>query len=93
MDIIDDKEYDERDQIGESKEDDLESEEWETCEIYQIENKESLKSIDIQQNRENDDLVDTDIALETNMMRNAELSTSGSVARKIAETPDENVDT
>ena len=40
MDMIDDKEYDEKYQIGESKEGDLESEETETDEIYQIENPE-----------------------------------------------------
>ena len=35
-------------------------------ERYQIEHPESLKSIDSQQNRENDDLVDTDIELDSN---------------------------
>ena len=35
-------------------------------ERYQIEHPESLKSIDSQQNRENDDHVDTDIELESN---------------------------
>ena len=46
MDMIDNEEYDERNQIGESKEDDLELEESETDENYQIENPESLKRID-----------------------------------------------
>ena len=47
--------------------------------------------IDIQQNRENDDIVDTYIDLEKNVVENTELSTSESVARKITETPDINV--
>ena len=38
--MIYDEEYDERDQIGKRKEDDLESEESETDEIYHIENPE-----------------------------------------------------
>ena len=44
----------------------MEPEESETDEIYQIEQPQSLKRIYIQQNRENDDLVDTDIELSTN---------------------------
>ena len=92
LDIVDDKESDERDQIGEIKEDDLESEELETDERYQIEIPESLKRIDIQQNIENHDLVNTFIDLETNVVKNTELSTSESVSRKITETLDENVD-
>ena len=51
--MIDDEESDERDHIGESKEDDLKSEYSETYERYQIENMESLKTIGIQQNRDN----------------------------------------
>ena len=47
----------------------------------------------IAKNRENDDLVDTDIELEKNLVKNTELSTYESVARKIIETPDENFDT
>ena len=46
--MIDDEEYDERDQIGEIKEDYLEQEESETNERDQIENPESLKNIDSQ---------------------------------------------
>ena len=61
MDVIDDREYDERDHIGESKEGGLESEESETDERDQIENTESIKMIYSQQNIENYDLVDTDI--------------------------------
>ena len=48
MDMIDDKESDEIDHMGEIKEDDLELEELETDERYQIENTESLKRIDSQ---------------------------------------------
>ena len=47
----------------------------------------------ITKKRENDDPVDTDVELETNLAENAELSTSDSVARKLMENPDENVDT
>ena len=47
----------------------------------------------IDKNLENDDLVDTDIHLETNMGENTELSTSDSVAIKMTENIDENVDT
>ena len=93
MDIVDDEEYDERDQIREIKKDDLESEESETDEIYRIENTESLKRIDKQQNRENEYPVDTDIELEINVTKNTELSTSESVVRKMTKTTDENVDT
>ena len=54
----------------------------------------SLKSIDRQQNRENDDLVDTDIEMGTHTeVKNNQLSTSESMARKITENLDENVDT
>ena len=49
MGIIDDEESDERDQIGEIKEDYLESEESKTYERDQKENPESLKSIYIKQ--------------------------------------------
>ena len=59
--------------------------------FHQIEKPESLKRVDIEQNRENDDLVDTDIELEKNTTKKNELSTSESVAIKITETPDENV--
>ena len=45
IDIIDDEEYDERDQTWESKEDDLESEESETDEIYQIKIQNHLKGL------------------------------------------------
>ena len=93
MDIVDDEEYDERDQIREIKKDDLESEESETDEIYRIENTESLKMIDKQQNRENEYPVDADIELEINVTKNTELSTSESVVRKMTKTTDENVDT
>ena len=89
--MIDDKESDERYQMGEKKEDNLESEESENYERYHTENPESLKMIDIQQNRDNDDIVDTYIDLEKNVVENTELSTSESVARKITETPDINV--
>ena len=41
---------------------------------------------------DDDDTVDTDIDLETNVTNNTELSTSVSVARKLTENPDENVD-
>ena len=58
-----------------------------------MENPESLKAIYSQQNRENNDLVPTDIDLETNVVKNTELSTSESVSRKIEENPDKNVDT
>ena len=44
-------------------------------------------------NRENDDPVDTDIELEKNVAKNTELSTSASVARKLIENTEENVDT
>ena len=43
----------------------MESEESEIYERYQMKHPNSLKSIDRQQNRENDDLVDTDIDLDT----------------------------
>ena len=56
-------------ETGESRDDELELEEPETNELDQIENPVSLKSIDIKQNRENDDLVDTDIDLEKNVVR------------------------
>ena len=46
MDIIDDKQYDERDQIGGRKENELDSEESGTDYRYQIENLESLQRID-----------------------------------------------
>ena len=49
--------------------------------------------IDNEQNRENDDTVDTDIELETNVVKNTEISTSESVAREMTYIPDENVDT
>ena len=62
-------------------------------ERYQIENLESLKRIDSQQNRYNYDLVDTYIKLEKNVVKNTELSTSESVSGKMVETPDENVNT
>ena len=42
---------------------------------------------------DNDDPVATDIEMKTNVMKTTELSTSGSVARNITQTPDENVDT
>ena len=48
-----------------------------------MENTESLKNMDSQQNRENDYLVDTYIKLETNVVKNTELSTSESMARKM----------
>ena len=48
MDMLDDEEYDERDQIVESKEDDLQSEKAKTHERDQIENPQSLKIIDSQ---------------------------------------------
>ena len=92
MDIIDDKESDETDQIGESKEDYLESEESETDERDQTENPKSLKIIDIEQRIENDDLVHNGIELEKNVAKNTELGTTEPVARKIIETPDENFD-
>ena len=69
MDIIDDEEYYERDQTEESKEDDLESQELETDERDYIENPESCKMIDSQKNRENDDPIDTDIEMETNVVK------------------------
>ena len=69
MGIIDDKESDEIDHMGESKEDDLESEELETDERYQIENTESLKRIDSQKDRDNDDIVDIYIELEKNVVK------------------------
>ena len=43
--------------------------------------------------RKNDDPVDTNIELETNVVKNTELSTSDSVAKQLIENPDENVDT
>ena len=78
-----DKEYDEIYQIGESKEDDLESEKEETYERYQNKDPQLIKRVDKQKNRENDDRVDTDIELKTNVMKNTELSTSNSVARQL----------
>ena len=69
MDIIDDEESDERDQIVEIEEDNLESEESESYERYKIESPQLLKLIDIQQNRDNDDPVDTDIELEINVVK------------------------
>ena len=56
-----------------------------------MENPESLNRIDSQNNKENDDIVDIYIELKTNVVKNTELSTSELVARKISETPDENV--
>ena len=47
----------------------------------------------IDKNIENDDIVDTDIQLETNVGEKTELSTSDSVAIKVTENIDENVDT
>ena len=41
----------------------------------------------------NYDLVDTNIELETNVVKNTELSTSESEAIKMTQNPDENVDT
>ena len=58
---------------------------------YKMQN--HLKRINSQQNRDNADLVDTYIELETHVVKNIELSTSRLVARKITETPDENFDT
>ena len=56
-----------------------------------MENPESLNRIDSQNNKDNDDIVDIYIELKTNVVKNTELSTSELVARKISETPDENV--
>ena len=78
MDMINDQEFDERDQTGEKK-DDLELEESENYERYQIENPELLRRVDSQQNRENDYHVDTYIELETNVVKNTKLSASESV--------------
>ena len=44
-------------------------------------------------NIENDDPVNSDIELYTNVVKNTELSTSESVARKMTEIPDEKIDT
>ena len=55
--MIDDKYSNERDQTGDIKEDDLESEESGTDEREKIENTKKLKRIFTQQNKENDDLV------------------------------------
>ena len=49
--------------------------------------------MDIQKIGDDDDPVDTDIDLETNVMKNTELSTSASVARKLTENPDDMVNT
>ena len=49
--------------------------------------------MDIQKLWDDDDPVDTDIDLETNVMKNTELSTSASVARKSTENPHNMVDT
>ena len=62
--MIDEKEYDERDYIEGRKSKEIDSEESKTYERDKIENPQSLKRIDNQQNRENVDLVDTDIELE-----------------------------
>ena len=42
---------------------------------------------------DNDDPVDTDIDLETNVIKNTELSTSASVAIQLTENPDNMVNT
>ena len=46
----------------------------------------------IAKNRDNDDPVDTDIELETNVVKRTELSTYDSVARQFIENLDANVD-
>ena len=58
-----------------------------------IENSESLRRIYIQQNRNNNDLVNTYIEVDANVVKNTELITSESLAWKITDTPDENFDT
>ena len=63
--MIGDKEYDEGDKIEEIKANLIDSEESENDERYQIENAQSLKSIDNQQIRENVDIFDTNIDLGT----------------------------
>ena len=63
--MIHDIKSNEKDQIGERKANELDSEDSETDERYQIENTQSGKRIGNQQNRENDDLVYTEIDLDT----------------------------
>ena len=75
-----DEESEEIDKIKETKEDDLEPDQSATYERYQIENPELFKRIDSQKRGDNDAPVDTDIDLETNVMKNTELSKSHSVA-------------
>ena len=47
----------------------------------------------IAKNKENTELIDTDIDMEKNMGKHTELSTSDSVARKLTQNTDENVNT
>ena len=64
-----DEESENKDQIEESKEDNLESNKSETDERDQREHPETLKRFDIQKMGYGDDPVDTDINLETNVMK------------------------
>ena len=81
------------DRIEESKEDDLESEKSETDEIDQRENPELLKRIDSEKIGDDNDPVDTDTDLETNVTENTELSNSPLMARKLTENSDDMVNT
>ena len=52
-----------------------------------------IKRIGSQKEGDGDDPVDTDIDLETNVIKNSELSTSASMARKFTENLDDMVNT
>ena len=88
-----DQESEEIDQIEKSKEDYLESDKSETYERYHIENLELLKNIDSPKKGDNDNPVDTDIDLETNVIKKTESSSSALVEIQLTENPDDMVDT
>ena len=75
-----DEESEEIDRIEESKENNLESDQPKTYERDQRENPEILKRFNIQKTGDDDDPVDTNIDLETNVTKKKELSTSALVA-------------
>ena len=71
----------------------LESDESETDERYHREHPEILKRFDSQKIGDDDDPIDTDIDMETNVTKKTELSTSDLVVRQLTENQDDMVDT
>ena len=81
-----------RKNIRENRAKNLEYDKSETDERDQSKRPELLERIDSQKIGDDDDPVATDIDLESNVMKNTELSTSDSVARQLTENPDDMVD-